>query len=191
MYSTYQCHPNETSLCHCSQKKMLKSFCQCNSQCTLLLLPDVNYSNSLDDSWIAEGCPFYACHKYISKVQIWILVYVGLIERDWIGFRFTLLLMKKKNHFPPRSVLGILLQFTDSHMHPKICHFKAMIDNMDSYSGPYFIWGCQPFGLGLFCFASVPFHASFLFFLLLAISYWLCYLCQKDGPKLWNRWGLC
>ncbi len=50
--------------------------------------------------WNAKGCTSYVCHISILNVQIYTLLYVGiLIERDWIGFTVTLLLVvwpKKK-----------------------------------------------------------------------------------------------
>ncbi len=89
---------NVKMLSHVVNTLML-SCCQ-YTQRTLLVLRDINYGNSLDDSllyWNAEGCTSYAIYPF-QVVQIYSLLYVGiLIERDWIGFTVTL----KKKTLPP------------------------------------------------------------------------------------------
>ncbi len=60
------------------------------------MLPDVNYDNSLDDSHCTEmqkaALLMYAIYPFKST-NVHITVCGILIERDWIGFTVTLLLV--------------------------------------------------------------------------------------------------
>ncbi len=89
------------------------------------MLPDVNYGNSLDDSYCTEmqkaALLMYAIYTFKST-HLHITVCGILIERDC---------------FEMFELLRIWL--ISQYLAARFSHCKAMIDNMVHNSGPYFI----------------------------------------------------
>ncbi len=99
-------------------------------------------------NWNAEGCISYVCHMSISKVQMYTLLYCGiLIEGD--GFEMFELFR-----------IWLISQYLSAH----ISHCKVIIDNMVHNSGPYFI-RYVPLFLVSSASSSVHHESLLLFFL--------------------------
>ncbi len=83
-----------------------------------------------------EGCTSYVCHIFLSKVQIYTLLYVGYLLKETVFKMFELLRIWSISQF----------------LAAPFSHCKAMIDNIISSDMHFCHWPLLP----LFCLCTLP-----------------------------------